>query len=60
VLRGLLHGLGGYFAFAGTVALVAPSPLAVPAGIVTCVVAGRAAWLAMRNAQERRVVSDRA
>jgi hypothetical protein len=38
VLRGLVQGLGGYFAFAATVALLAPSPVAVPAGIGTCVI----------------------
>ena len=50
VLRGLVHGLVGYFAFAATVALLAPSPAAVPAGIVACGVAGRAAWGALRAA----------
>jgi hypothetical protein len=59
VLRGLVHGLGGYFAFAATVALLAPSPLAVPAGMVACAVAGRAVRTSTRNAQERCLISDR-
>jgi len=59
VLRGLVHGLGGYFAFAATVALLAPSPAAVPAGVVACAVAGWAAWKTVhRPGRTRRVGFD--
>jgi hypothetical protein len=54
VLRGLVHGLGGYFAFAATVALLAPSPAAVPAGVVACGVAGRTAWKMMQCSGKAR------
>jgi hypothetical protein len=37
-LGGLVRGLAGYFAFAATAALLAPSPLAVPAGLAACAV----------------------
>jgi hypothetical protein len=48
VLQGLVHGLAGYFAFASAVALVAPSPAAVPAGILACAAVARVAWAAVR------------
>jgi hypothetical protein len=37
-LGGLVRGLRGYFAFAAIAALLAPSPLAVPAGLAACAV----------------------
>jgi hypothetical protein len=43
-----VHGLAGYFAFASAVALVAPSPAAVPAGILACAAVARVAWAAVR------------
>jgi hypothetical protein len=50
VLRRLVRGLGGYIAFGATVAWLAPSPMAVPAGIVACGVAGRVAGRTIRPA----------
>lgn len=59
-LRGLVHGLGGYFAFAGTVALIAPSPAAIPAGLIACAVVGRVAWRAVRGARRTAVAASAA
>jgi hypothetical protein len=56
-LRGLVRGLAGYFAFAATAALLAPSPLAVPAGLAACAITagGRYRGRAIQNGEPRPI-----